>query len=133
MKRFSLSLMLFAVVAMAGCGDETEPAEGGSPEVTPVASFALCSDCGHQAGADDCCSADAEVCASCELHKGSPGCCKMEKGQAGVEICACGHIKGNEKCCKDAADKCAECGMYKGSPGCCQINTSVASKEEANN
>mgnify|MGYP007059381333 CR=1 FL=1 len=134
MKRISMLLATFACVAMLGCGDETETpdSKGAAPEITPVAAFAICGDCGHQKETTSCCAEGADVCADCGLHAGSPGCCKIEKGQTGVEICACGHIKGDENCCNDTAARCAKCGMFEGSPGCCKIDTSAGTAAASN-
>ena len=65
----------------------------------------------------------AMLTAGCGLAKGSPGCCRIEKGShEPVALCAmCGHIKGDAACCKPGAADCAGCGLDKGSPGCCKI------------
>ncbi len=34
----------------------------------------VCPKCGEVAKSAECCKADADVCAACGLHKGSPGC-----------------------------------------------------------
>lgn len=39
----------------------------------------FCKACGEEAGGEACCKDDAEVCADCKLHKGSPLCCKLTK------------------------------------------------------
>ena len=61
-----LSLLAMAAVSVAQCG--------GVSKATAETSAALCSKCGEITASDKCCAEDAEVCAGCGLHKGSPGC-----------------------------------------------------------
>jgi hypothetical protein len=70
-----------------------------------------------------CCRADAATCPGCDLAKGSPGCCKIEKGSSEpVSLCTgCGQIKGSDQCCQPGQATCTKCGLAKGSPGCCKI------------
>ncbi len=116
-------LIAFTVAAFnqinAQCTHDTKSAK------TEVSSekVILCGHCGHIKGGK-CCKADAEKCGKCEkcgLHKGSPGCCKMEAGKD-AELCPkCGQIKGSKDCCAPNAEKCSKCGLHQGSPGCCKM------------
>lgn len=84
------------------------------------ANVALCGSCGQMKGSDVCCAEGATACEGCKLAKGSPGCCKMAKGEDAALCTGCGHIKGAEACCTEGAERCG-CGMIKGSPGCCKM------------
>jgi hypothetical protein len=80
----------------------------------------LCGKCGEIKGTDKCCDPNAQKC-ECGLIHGSPGCCKIEKGDD-VKLCThCGQIKGTDNCCAKDAKSCSSCGLHKGSPGCCKI------------
>jgi hypothetical protein len=39
----------------------------------------LCRKCGEKLLAEKCCQQGIALCPKCGLHKGSPGCCKIEK------------------------------------------------------
>ncbi len=81
------------------------------------ATYFLCGSCGQIKGTDACCAEGGATCAKCELTKGSPGCCEIEKG-TNVQLCTkCGQIKGADACCAADAEKCVKCGLAKGSPG----------------
>ena len=60
----------------------------------------LCIKCGEVKGSEKCCNKEVVKCEKCELHKGSPGCCKMNKADKKVKT---------EK---------AECGSKKKCGGC---------------
>jgi len=74
----------------------------------------LCVKCGEIKKTEKCCKADAVKCGSCNLVKGSPGCCKIKKGA----VCA-GYnpetknvesLVPGEKCKNKCQEKCkAEC------------------------
>ena len=122
MNKFLAMLTVLSLVAMTslGCGQAT------TPEPTDLTKVlyrpgTLCGNCGQLKGTETCCAEGAEVCSKCSLHKGAPGCCKMEKG-ANVTLCgACGEIKGGAACCAEGAEACAKCKLNKGAPGCCKL------------
>lgn len=123
--------MLVAALMAAfviGCGDKkdgedkgtkgTDSSAGAVDNSTRV-STSWCS-CGHEKGAEDCCSRDAERC-NCGMIKGSPLCCvEIPEEMKGKEVCSCGFAKGAEECCAKDSERC-NCGMIKGSPMCCKL------------
>jgi len=117
MKTFAMFLGLAAMM-IVGCGQSVVDKPLGSSDATNV-SLELCGKCGELTGTDACCAAGAETC-GCGLHKGSPGCCNMDKG-ANLTLCvACGQLEGSDKCCAADGELC-KCGWHKGSPACCKI------------
>ena len=57
-----VSLTSISLAFFCSCGSEAEAK--------------LCTSCGEEKGAENCCAADAEECDKCGKNKGSPGCCK---------------------------------------------------------
>ena len=57
----------------------------------------LCGKCGEVAGTENCCNADAEKCAKCNINVGSPLCCvELTAGEAGDDESAEGHDEEEE-------------------------------------
>jgi len=82
----------------------------------------LCYKCGQVKGSEKCCKPGTRKCPWCELHKYSPGCCRIDGETEDVHLCTrCGQVKGSKKCCKPGAGLCKVCGLHRGSPGCCRI------------
>jgi len=116
-KMLSFAVLAMACFVVAGMASAAEDISSNAK----VDTVTLCGDCGQIKGAEVCCKKDAEACAGCELHKGSPGCCKIEKGKD-VALCAkCGQVKGSDVCCKKDAEVCSKCSLHKGAPGCCKM------------
>ena len=121
LRPIAASVALVLVLVLVGC-ESDQKAEEASP-----GALALCTDCGHAANADACCDPSNDTC-GCGLAKGSPGCCRIEKGSdESVAVCtACGHLKGTASCCDPDNPDCAACNLDKGSAGCCKIDTTDA-------
>ena len=123
-------LGLFALAI--GCqpaAEDSEGADSGSGTETKEVA-ALCGDCGHEKGTDDCCADDCEKCESCDLHKGSTLCCKELGDAAGKDLCtSCGHETDSDKCCAEGAEKCESCDLHKGSALCCKLENAEEGAE----
>ena len=115
------ALGLAATLTAGGCSQGT--VEETVVPIQPAVSISLCGHCGHVKGSETCCTEGCETCDKCNLHKGSPGCCKISAG-SDVQLCGqCGQAKGSEACCAADAETCSDCGMHKGAPGCCLKET----------
>lgn len=122
-----LATLALGLLVSVGCSQSSGPAADVDAGITKV-STVLCGACGEVKGSDQCCAADADVC-DCGLHKGSPGCCKIEKG-TDVTLCSkCGEVADGEKCCAEGAEVCA-CGAHKGAPGCCLKKSEASAAKE---
>ena len=58
-----VSLTSLCLAFLSSCGNEAEAKN-------------LCDTCGWEKSDAKCCEEGAEKCSKCEMHKGSPGCCK---------------------------------------------------------
>ena len=129
MKRITYYVLAMGFVSLAlGCQPAvTTDGDGEIPIPAETKAVAiLCGSCGHEQGTDECCAEGAEVCADCELHKGSALCCKELGDAAGQDLCTgCGQVKGSEACCSEDGTECEKCGLHAGSPLCCKLEPEV--------